>query len=943
MKGETYHQHFRKCGKPNCAVCQEGPGHGPYWYAYRMVDGKTVQRYVGKTLPLDALPIGRHHTQILVGRNQEMERLRSILFAVKHTKRASIKGKRPVHQASLSRLTALPQVIVLTGEIGIGKTRVLEEIGHEAQAQRWNVVWERTVIQERHFPYQLWLSVLQKVLLTPSVMHEIEQHPQVYRPLRTLVPYLRELFVFEEVPVSPEQEQLRLWEAIRELLMHVAEGTPLLIVLDDVQWADESSCELLAYLARRIYGHPIIILATCRDKELPTPHALHSLLTDLQHEHIVETLSLEPLSSEQIATLVTQTTQPGVSLPEVLVEMIQDRSAGNPFFAEELARSVQMQHDATPLPTSITAVLDLRLRRLSKECYRLLSKAAVLGNSFELPLIQAMEASNVLEANESLLLDLLEEGLASGLLTEEGVGTRVTYLFWHPLLVSHLYEGLSATRRAILHRRAADILRSTYQDREEEGAALITHHLILGGCDSQRIIHYAELAGNRAYTLSAYPEAEKHYLIAVEHMEGREKISLHERLRLASLLNRVAECLHVQGKVEEARHQYERLLTVRVPEEDERVDAQLLALLCAEIGWTWRYSAEIEKALHWCEQAEQILRKAGIVGGPAWATLHYQQGSLCWQEGNYEEAIQHAQTSLTLFEEFLADHAQSERHAQQTRIQRTFAGDPVDVGRVHMLLAALFATIGQSKEAEDHLHIALSIFERYDCQREIATVCCNLGDMYLRQAKYEAAQGVLERAITITERIGDRPNMTVALANRGILALRQSDFTAAEELLTRALTLAEQIDDPIYQSLLHAYLSVVQQERGRPQDAKISLYHALKIGRAIHSAPCVAFAFMSLAQFHFSQATSGGTGWLMRRAKHLVDHALMMEGIEAETRVEGLVLLSHLLFSLDEKQNALHVAQQSVQQATQYGLMWLVPRAQAVLKRVEETFSNEGN
>src|SRR5205807_8124846 len=125
-------------------------------------------------------------------------------------------------------------------------------------------------------------------------------------------------------------------------------------------------------------------------------------------------------------------------------------------------------------------------------CQRLLTKAAVLGGAFEFQSILAMEMNGP-HADEDAILDLLEEALQAGMLTEEGSGTRITYHFWHPILVSHLYDGLSAGRRASLHRKAVEVLRQVYAGREEEGAATIVYHLVNGGCDSNQIGYYWKL------------------------------------------------------------------------------------------------------------------------------------------------------------------------------------------------------------------------------------------------------------------------------------------------------------------------------------------------------------------------------------------------------------------------------------------------------------------
>ena len=192
--------------------------------------------------------------------------------------------------------------------------------------------------------------------------------------------------------------------------------------------------------------------------------------------------------------------------------------------------------------------------RLSTPCQRLLGNAAVLGGSFEFTTIARMEAGGVNPTDEDTILDLIEEALQAGVITEEGTGTHVSYHFWHPLLASHLYDKLSAARRANLHRRAANVLQQIYRNREEEGAATITHHLVEGGGDSQNIIHYAELAGNHAYALSAYPEAERYYRIAATHLEEPDTEpgmleSEHEQSQLAYLLERLGECAQIPGQL----------------------------------------------------------------------------------------------------------------------------------------------------------------------------------------------------------------------------------------------------------------------------------------------------------------------------------------------------------------------------------------------------------
>src|SRR5205814_7796955 len=163
----------------------------------------------------------------------------------------------------------------------------------------------------------------------------------------------------------PGQEQQSLWEAILELFKMAIERTPMLVVLDDLQWADSSSCELLAYLVRRLSGFPVVFLGTCREIEMTPKHPLRPLIAHMQREHTVTTLQLHPLTDVAISTLISS-----AQLPEKVQQDIRKQAAGNPFFAEELAYSYSATSTATPanptqavrkksssLPRSIAAAL----------------------------------------------------------------------------------------------------------------------------------------------------------------------------------------------------------------------------------------------------------------------------------------------------------------------------------------------------------------------------------------------------------------------------------------------------------------------------------------------------------------------------------------------------------------------------------------------------------
>lgn len=897
-----------------------------------------LPKLVTQEAPAQPAPIGRTHQSPLVGREHELEVLADMLLDVEQSARAPLVALRrttgiPMHTQRR------PQTVFLMGEAGIGKTRLAEEVSRQAQGRGWSIMWSRIYAQESAIPYRLWTEALRKAISQSAWRwQEVGKHPTVYQPLAAILPELGSMLPRRTPVLTPEQEQVRLWEATLALLITLSQSSPLLIVLDDVQWADFSSCALLAHLARNVQGHPILLVCTCRENEIAA-HPLRDFIAHMQREHTVTTLSVDPLTGEQIARLVSH-------LPEPMVQHIKDQAAGNPFFAEELART-------TPpaVPNSVAAALDSRISRLSTACQQLLGNAAVLGGAFDLPVIFAMEASGTL-ADEDTVLDLLEEAQRAGVLAEEGTGSRISYHFWHPMLVSHLYERVSGARRLRLHRRAATILQRTYQKREEEVAATIAHHLEQGGADPLTIAHYAELAGDRAYTLSAHSEAERYYRLAVEQLEqpaGVETQIAEETndrqdtrdlpTRLAYLLERLAECNMILGRFPAARKFYERLLEMHRQRTTvaSAIERQEEALLWGELARTWRFS-ELARARECCERGEAVLREAGIVGGPAWAGLRYLQSALYLQEGRFNEGYQAAQEALTLFEQQAKPESEVEQtlNTKTTRVQRTLNGDPIDLGRTHVSLGMLDDSLGQRTRALHHLNTALAIYEQYDYKRGIAHVTCDIGYIHLKRGEHDQARVSLRQALNLAERVDDAPLTSVIFSNMAGLAADTGEFEEAETLYRRSLSLAASINDREYMSRWNAALADVLREQGKYDEAAACIVRALLIGRAMRNAPCTGLALVALGRLRMAQASAPDKlpsvrTRLLARAREDLQRALDLKGLEAETRTHGQLALAQLLLLLGDTAQARTLANKVIEEARSHELPLVEEKARRIV------------
>lgn len=968
-------------------------------------------------LPRPALPPGRHNQSPLIGRERELENIRQILLAIHSLPSHENNGE--VRKTGMpNQRHRLAHFAMIMGETGIGKTRLAEEISQIAHTLGWRVAWTRAYEQEGTIPYRLWTDILRSLLqnipldqLISMVEGKTGQVPgnasgalnpaaTAQTKLARLASLLPELAVpqpppFQShrlaTPTAPEQERFHLWEAVLSLFNALNQSAPLLLVLDDLHWTDDSSLELLAYLARHQQNERIMLIGTCRDIELAPSANLRALLNDLRREGVLVTFPLQPLTQTQIACLISH-------LPHELVTSIQSQAGGNPLFAEELARfSEAMQGETgnngqyvgrTPevtagpgamnrsatLPETIAAVLERRLNKLSSECQVLLSKAAVLGGSFEFGLL--VRVTGETGSSEDSTLDLLEEALRSGLLTEEVNGTRIVYHFWHPLIVSHLYERLSAARRAQLHRRTAQALIDLHVGNEAKEAAAIAYHLDKYGQDKEKLVCYAEIAGNQAIALSAYPEALHYYHQALEALKACTPESQQDQMHLANLLECMAECNAMQGNFAEARQQYAQVLQLHEAQQQDasrfasreeflawqQEEAQVQGMIWRAIGRSWRFTGEYRQAHECAERGRQVLRAAGITTGAAWACLQNLDGSVYWAEGNFAEARRYMKESLAIHEEVMRsiqENAAGRRAYQEhvpaplmTHSRRALLGDPLELAKAHESLGVASASIGQYTESLQHLHTALAILEKHDLIGVMSQTCGNLGAVYAMKTEHTIAITYFKRALELAERTGDIPSKVLATGNLGDVAAHNGNLVDAATWLTDSLSLAVQISDKDHTSWALVALATVQQDLGNMREALENIRRSLATGRSVKSTVRVGFALVALADWRVTCATllrnletnranESEYQRLLRAARAAIERVGRLEDIDTETQCTGQVALTAIYYLSGEFEQAQQQVVQALEEIRQSEMMHLIGRAQRLLGEILDALGRE--
>lgn len=423
-----------------------------------------------------------------------------------------------------SAIAGRGRLFLLVGEPGIGKSRLADELMAEARVRDALVLVGRCWEAGGAPVYWPWVQSLRAyVRASDATALRMElgagaaDLAQILPELRRRLPDLPEPLLLES-----EGDRFRLFDATAEFLRTASATRPIVLVLDDLHAADAPSLLLLQFLARELASTHVLIVGAARDLDpIPGEH-LTSVLAELAREPVTRRLSLQGLSRQDVERYLALTASELAS-PE-LAAALHAQTEGNPLFVGETVRllAVETRHanstgGTLAIPQSVRNVIGGRLRRLSAECNRVLTLAAVLGREFEL---DALAHATSLPP-ESLLV-LLDEAGAARVVSQTPSGSG-RLRFAHALIRDTLYEGLPPGRRMQLHQQVGAALEAHYANDAEPHLAELAHHFLEAARagSKDKAIEYAHRAGDRASRLLAYEEASRFYDAALRLVEDQ--------------------------------------------------------------------------------------------------------------------------------------------------------------------------------------------------------------------------------------------------------------------------------------------------------------------------------------------------------------------------------------------------------------------------------------
>ena len=620
------------------------------------------------------------------------------------------------------------KLITLVGEPGIGKTRTATELTTYAGMRSAQVLWGRCYEGEGAPPYWPWVQAIRSYVRDVDPEQLRSEMGAGAADIAQVVSDVKEQLPGLEAPpqLEPEQARFRLFDSITAFLKSAARRQPLVLVLDDLQWADHPSLLLLEFVARELGGARLLLVGTYRDVELSRQHPLSHTLGELTRsaEGGFQRVLLRGLAQEDVGRFIELAS--GVTPPTGMVAAVHRQTEGNPLFVTEVVRLLVQEGEliqenagqrdswSVRIPEGVREVIGRRLDRLSERCNEILTIAAVVGREFTTEQISAL----IEDISGDRLLEVLEEALSVRVI-EELPRSAGRYQFTHALIQETLTGELSTTRKVLLHARIAEALEDLYGADDVAHAAELAHHCaeaqtVLG---TEKLVKYSLMVGERSLASYAFEDALDQFQRVLE-AKGTNKLDAEAAAALFGLGRAQSALVQIPEALASLTRAFDYYA-----ESDDVARAVTIASTALPA-----YAGRLEGATRLSERALELvprdtLEEAGLLSNHG--------RILGLQEGDYEGAqaaldralaIARRETNVALEVATLANAAFVDANHLRTKEGLERSSSAIELARhlepsvaavaAHYSAASIFWFTGETQRIGQHAEAALAVAEK---------------------------------------------------------------------------------------------------------------------------------------------------------------------------------------------------------------------------------------
>ena len=734
-------------------------------------------------------PIARKEIQ-LIDRVEEMNRLRE---AVDRT----VRGEGGL--------------LFLRGEAGIGKTRLTRELGAYARLRGMNVLHGRCpalLTMTGIPPYILWSEVIRDYLQGSTA-------EQLYRVIGfypgevlKLVPDLRQRLgaIPQSIQIDPEHERDRLFEAVSQFITNISKEAPLLVVLDDLQWTDQSSLLLTHYLARGVSREPLLLLGAYRDSEVDEKHPLSPVLAELNRERLLQAVPLKRMSLNDVTEMIKQILEQD-DLPKEFCELVYQKTRGNPFFVEEVVKSLREEQlilregsrwkiqevSGIEFPETVKGVVKARIGRLDDECRNLLTMASFVGYDFS---FEALRGVTGLEENK--LVDLLEKMIKTGQIKARVVRGEDACSFADAIVRDVVHEEVSPLMHRRLHDVVGNALEKAYANKIDEHLAELAYQFLEGG-DKAKALDYFLRAGEKAVKVYAHGEASTYFQSALSLLEETEG----EPQKKGYVLEKLGDAKEALGEHDASmKHWNEALLLWKKLDEKEKLSG-----IHRKIAKVLFYMMDDkEKAEEHCQEALNLLE--ALPESVELASLYFDRAWMQWYVGDFDAARSSTEKAIRLAERLNAQGVVADSYRMLGVIIR-HRGDvkkSIDYEEKALKIALDNNYLEVAVGAYNNLAMSLPRRQRREPLEKGYELAGKIGDIWYRSriagnlaermivaGNIDKALSLLEETLALARKAGQLANISIGLYMSGYAHLVLGEWEKSQQCLEESWSIAQRL------------------------------------------------------------------------------------------------------------------------------------------------------
>jgi len=741
-------------------------------------------------------------------------------------------------------------IVFLYGEAGIGKTRCARELGAYARLRGMQVLSGRCPASFRMDgipPYVLWKEAIRNYLedCTLEQLHRVIGYypgevsklvPELEQKLRTIP---------QSLPIGPEHERDRLFEAVSQLFANISKETPLLVVLDDLQWTDQSSLLLLLYLTRGVYRESLLLLGAYRETYVDEKHPLSFVLGELDRERLLQSVPLKRLSSDDTSEMIKRILAQE-DVPRAFCELAYEKTRGNPLFVEEVMKSLKEEEviyreeekwkirevSRIDFPKTVKGVIKRRIGRLGDECQHVLTMASFIGKDFTFEAL-----SGVVDVDEDRLLELIEKMLKTGLIKQSVLRGEDVCSFADIIVRDVVHEEVSALRHRKLHGIVGTALEKVYANKIDEHLGEIAYHFLEGG-DKEKALDYFLKAGEKAIKIYANNEAVSYFQSALGLLEAK-KNTIQER---ANVLERLGDIKGLVGEYDAGmEHWNDALLLWKrsyAKEKVARLHRKMAFILWTSLGDTEKAKERQGKALKILEKEHESVELA---------TLYSHMARLSWHTGETDEALSWAEKALELAKKLDAFEVIADAYADLSLVFYS-TGEPkkaLNCLEKSLKIALDNGYMGTALRVYNNIANVLTVEENeriLECYEKGFELAKKVGDttwiswigtglawMYMNMGDMNKGVSLVEESAALDRKTGNLGNLSLSTSGLGWVYHVKGEWDKSEQYYKEALKIAQKLNRFQAISRSSAFLGWHYYDRGEYAKAREYLENAMDV------------------------------------------------------------------------------------------------------------------